>query len=731
MSGRRDRDQGSIMVLVLVLMVLGSLVIVPTIVYTTTVLRAGSVQVDKSRSVQLSRGGTWVALTDSAGLYDDCGVTPILSSIEDVTITCQVLADERLRKPEDVPYHVAGVQADTALPPAFVSGNEYPSPNNTAVPGDYDAWLDPNPDVDWTIDSTEDKVWLPQLPVQATSSAGNRDTQLSFDPTCRIFFPGTFDTPITIDGPTYFTSGVYYFTEPITLENGADVVVGNGLEAGCTDDFEAIALANSVPDPLNMSGLGGTMVLGGNARIIVDDSGSGDIRFAINQRYVATGETSVAASSSVSIVSVNGTHEPLQPLETLGDDLDVDGVIKVPASTVGTDGDPLAAQSDYEPSIHTSKPEAPDAPTNVQIEDWQLQYVYPNDSVADGMLTVTWDVPDENGSIITEYVATESFSGNTCSATIPLLPETILQPSCTIFGIPHMSSTQRTSVTVEAKNDYGWSDPSDPSAEVRVDLRGNAPHKQEEEIGLPTEPQNVAVGAAYSDGLEIVWDPPVDTGGSAITHYHVTAVDTVTSAVLYCDGWWDETSCILQTSDGLTDGASYDVTVEAVVEWGGSEYPGAPAQIDFDLTDNALPVPPNIEPDPVVFTLGTSPQPIEVPIYPGPRVPEPILDFSTVGSDTVDISIAGYIAVPQGHIHLDTVDPTSKSLSLVGGVVAAQFRVDTGVLPASIDVEFDNPIAQKRIKIRSEYDGDYEAVSETVVQVNRSGSIGINSWVVR
>ena len=51
-------------------------------------------------------------------------------------------------------------------------------------------------------------------------------------PTCKVFFPGTYTDPITINGPTYFTSGIYYFENEIKFIGGASAVIGLGAEAG-------------------------------------------------------------------------------------------------------------------------------------------------------------------------------------------------------------------------------------------------------------------------------------------------------------------------------------------------------------------------------------------------------------------------------------------------------------------------------------------------------------------
>jgi hypothetical protein len=713
------RDEGSVFIVVLVMMVIGALIVVPLLTYTTAVFRAGKVQTDKARSVELARGGTWVALNNESALFDMCTGGTLPSSLPGVSTTCQVLENATQRPLAEVPYHVAAIQSDVTLPPELTSGDSYVNVNSTAtVPDDWDKWLETP---DWTSTTEAGKVWLPQLPVQATSSGGTRDTTMlpgTQDPlyaSCRVFFPGTFSSPITISEPTYFTSGVYYFTEPITIESGADVVVGNGAAGGCTTDFEAIAAATTVPDPLNMSGVGGTFVFGGDARLVVDDSAAGDIRFVMNQRYVSEDEASVAASSGVSIVSVNGTHEPLLPSEVLGDSLLVDGVIAVPASTVGTDGNPLAASSDYEPSVLTPKPTEPDAPINVVATPFRA-----GNNPWGGAATITWDVPNENGSLITGYTVVGDRDGVWCEPPAPTLPDTAVQNSCTAYGMRH----DRTyTFTVVATNDVGDSDDSDPSNAVKARTT-SSPYSPW--LDFPSEPQNAAVGVAYSDGIELTWDAPVTDGGSAVVRYEVTAIDPITSSWVQCWAWWNVNSCVLETANGLMPGVHYDINVTAVSDWGH----GAPAWIDGDPSDNLLP-PPNPEPDPTLVTLGTDPAPVQVPDVPVIRMPEPIVDLTTTSAADVDISIAGYIAVPQGHVAVGAAVPSATSVSLSGGLVAGQVLLDPAGVPGTLDVWFDNPIAQKRVRIRSTSSGDYSAVSDAVVQVNRSGSIAINSWVVQ
>jgi hypothetical protein len=763
LPGRRRRDQsgddGSVLLLVLVMMLIGTFVVVPVMTYSITVFRAQNIQGDKARAVELARGGTWVALANEGPLYDDCGVSSIASSLSGVSTTCTVLESTTLRQPEEVPFSVATIQADVGdgtraevpaeLQVGLLPEQVYVNPNGVDV--DPDGWDDWLATPDWSAQSTKDKVWVPQLPTQATSSGGTRDTTMvagAQDPlyaSCRVFFPGTFTSPITIAEPTYFTSGVYYFTEPITVNRGADVVVGNGAAGGCTTDFEAIAGATVVPDPLNMSGLGGTFVLGGNARIIFDDTvGAGDIRFAMNQRYVSDDEASVSASSSVSIVSVNGTHEPLITGEVLGSDLSIPGVLAVPASTVDdpTDDpddptdDPTAITKNYTPSIHTPKQLPPDPPTNVTFEGWQYGGNTSDYYDDRGHMVVSWDAPADNGLPVSGYVATASPSGRTCSpAPSPDsngdgVPDYPLQLTCTIDGIiDAVSGTAFIdhTVTVVATNAAGDSDPSDPSPGSRVDLYGSFPSSQVPVLDVPDAPTNVTLGGSYSDGLMVRWDAPADDGGTPISSYTVTATPFAlplpalppVGTTVTCTSWWDETGCLLPITNPLDIGP-YAIEVVATNFIGDS----APAIYD-DPIDIPL-----IEPDPHTFTLGASAAPVRALQTESFPIPDPILDFTMASAATVRVDVAGYVSVPQGHVRFDAVVPANKHVALQGGLVAAQIRMDAA--PDSMNVVFDNPIAQKRIRLRSTGSvGGYSATSDAVVRVNRSGSIAINSWFVQ
>lgn len=711
----QPEDEGTILVMVLVMMVIGSLIILPLLVYTMSVFRAGSVQTDKSEAVELARGGTWVALANQENLYNMCDGRELSDALADVSTTCQIVEVNQLRPAAEIPYHVVTARSDVPVPGPIATADTININHTSVDPGGWDQWID-NPD--WSSDSALNKVWLPELAVQATST-GVRETFMppgTFDnppfSSCDVFFPGTFNAAIDIDSPTYFTSGVYYFTEPITIRNGAHVVVGNGGAGGCTTDFEAVASANTVPTPLNMSGYGGTFVLGDNARIVIDDSGAGDIFFAMNQRYVSPDDTSALASANVSIISVNGTHAPLVGAEVLGDDLIVNDVIHVPASTVGN-GDPvspLAVASGYTPSNLTNKSYVPDAPTNVVANDYQR-----GGPGGDGLVVVTWDAPDDNGSPITGYTVTDSEYGHSCTPLPPTATDTSVQTSCVITGISHQSgSSPRLQLTVTATNAIGTSPPSANLTAPRVDLSGGG---QSPELNPPDEPVNFAVPNVYSNGLEFSWDPPADDGGAPISGYRVTAKVPGPGGVVVdsCDAWWDETSCVLL---GLTDSTMYHMDVVALQTEG-------PPYVEYQSPDAHLATGADLW---VLFDApGNDAPPDLPPVVSTFRIPDPIVDFTTTSANTVDLVVEGYVAVPQGRIEIGAASPAGKTVHMTGGLVAGDIWLDASA-PADLQMFLDNPISQKRMKIHSVTSGKHISVSEAIVQVNKSGSIAINSW---
>jgi hypothetical protein len=192
----------------------------------------------------------------------------------------------------------------------------------------YKAWLN-----DYAPTSTANKIWLPHLPSHALShpSVVGYDMPAGF-PSCTVFFPGTYTTPVTITAskPVFFTSGIYYFEQPVTISGSANVVVGDGGVEGCTTDQEAAFSATNAPTSHNITGVGATFVFGSAGRLIINDTTPGTgVSVKFNKRYVGSSDVNTASSASVSIMSVNGVYNGTAIV-----DLDRVDQLYVPASQV-------------------------------------------------------------------------------------------------------------------------------------------------------------------------------------------------------------------------------------------------------------------------------------------------------------------------------------------------------------------------------------------------------------
>jgi hypothetical protein len=196
-----------------------------------------------------------------------------------------------------------------------------------------------------------------------------------------------------------------------------------------------------------------------------------------------------------------------------------------------------------------------------------------------------------------------------------------------------------------------------------------------------------------------------------------------------CEARFDETSCVLAVD--LAE-FGYDVEVFTLGEHGLSSTP-----VDLNVSE------------PLEFAIGSfsvpgpTPAPPRMPRVAGPVIVTPIVDFSTTTGTKLDVKIGGYVSVPQGRVVISAFDPSNVTVLMSGGVLAGTFDLDdpsgipSGTPPwagssgSGLEVLFDNPIAQKRVRIISRVTGDAEASSDAIIQVNRSGSLAINSWVVQ
>ncbi len=346
--GVPPRDRGAALPLMLVFIVVVSLVTVPLLQYAVTVLAANDGVSEKDARIEAVKGGLRTALADPVGLYQTCSNAGLNVGVDlaspgldiPVSTECFLIEQTLAEDPTELRYgNVVTRKGQTV--PGVATGSVYPGSGGDPA----NAWH-----VDATVDPELEKVWMPNLPVHALDRRGTSGYQMeSGFPTCNVFFPGTYVDPLTISGEAFFTSGVYYFENTLTFASGADVVWGNGSTQGCTTDQDAAFYTLNGPTLHNMSGLGATIVLGKEGRIVFDDhsSGSSPISVVFNQRYVDPADEANLPSAGVSIMTVNGDPTGATNLVVV-DELDV------PLSQVGPAASPTPAiDQEYSPSTLT------------------------------------------------------------------------------------------------------------------------------------------------------------------------------------------------------------------------------------------------------------------------------------------------------------------------------------------------------------------------------------------
>lgn len=675
-AGQPLRDEGTTLMLVLVLMIIGSLIVIPLMQYSISVMRANTVLSDKTERLEGVKSGLRVALAQPVSLYQTCGAggpsTPInlaTTSINGQTIStkCYFIDYQAAQSASELRTGLVATEIGETVPAALTGDTWTPSGSNEAE------WIDSTSKA-----SETGKIWLPNLPAHGLDVRSNAGYQMPAGyPTCKVFFPGTYSDALTLTGPVYFTSGIYYFENTVTVAGGATVVAGQGAIEGCTSDQEAAFYAVNAPSTHNIGGLGATFVFGKTGRLVVDNTTASPISFQFNARYVVGDDP----SAGVSIMTVNGALDNA----SAGIDLVAEGRLKVPLSKVGAEPaadavNPVlpvpATTQAYTPSTLTPIPKAPAAPTNVTGLSRVTAAV------------VSWTASVENGSPVTGYVVTAAPGGATCT--------THGATTCAFTGLTNGTAYRFAVVAQSAAGDSAASTQS-----AAITPGGTTT------LTVPTKP-NAPTALPYKASARVQWTAP-SNGGAPITSYTVTAnpggqtcsvtADLAVTPTLQCD------------VTGLTNSTTYTFTVTATNAVGVSTASNVSANVTPLATLS----------DPPAVTPPTT------TAYEPPAV----LEFKLPNTSAAKVWIPGYVAVPQGRVQID--NPHGLDVTTSGGVLAAQFDLindsrNTGA--QTVPVGFIETVVQRKFRIVSTTSGGSET-SVAVVQVNENGAYAVNSWQVQ
>lgn len=378
---KRPRDRGSVLIMVLVLMIIVALLVLPMLTHASTVFRANRVVSDKARRQEAVRAGLRMALAEPAQLYNYCyDNIPIGGGgleFDGIPISTNCYFRSAATASGDDQLHVglATTKVGELTPPnlaAVVIDDEFGVPQrqvfeNSAV---ADQWYNPASSVPTprvaSKRSVPGQIWAPNLPSRPSAVRSAQPFVIDgSSPPCYVYFPGTYEEPVTLTGRVYFTSGIYYFEDTVTVTGQADVVVGGGKEIGCASDQDAAFY--TVPDapmPHLITGRGATFVFGEHGKLVITNDEivaphpetqvatsypAGPARLRFNQRYVKINPPDQETTSfGVSIMSVNGAMvEDAAPTRTswtpvlagggvpAAGTLVVPGIYEVPMSRVG------------------------------------------------------------------------------------------------------------------------------------------------------------------------------------------------------------------------------------------------------------------------------------------------------------------------------------------------------------------------------------------------------------
>ncbi|MSV57673.1 MAG: hypothetical protein F2909_03605, partial [Actinobacteria bacterium] len=311
-----ERDQGSALLLVLILMVVGSVIAIGLLTFTRVLLDTRPALHEQNSAAEAVKSGTRMAIT----LQRDFGPSACFAASANWSIngynvnsTCTTVTSytSGANRYGTITTLNSGTTTNITTPSwagaitTALSGNILINAGTATAPLSSNFTNDGS--TSWTSiakqwwqlagDNPTGSVWnypqLPQIP-----SFERPGSQASIG-TCSLYFPGRYlgTTALTLtSGTHYFASGIYYFERPLIITGGAQVVFGEGSYGGCAVDAQA-AYASTAPKSHEITGKGATLLLGSGATLTVQES---SVRF---NRRVSTSTT--RGSEGVSIRTVN------------------------------------------------------------------------------------------------------------------------------------------------------------------------------------------------------------------------------------------------------------------------------------------------------------------------------------------------------------------------------------------------------------------------------------------
>ncbi len=309
-------DQGSALLMVLILMTVGSIIAVGLLTYASALFDTQPALHEQNAATEAVKSGTRMAIA----LQRDFGPSACFATSTNWTLngfnvnaSCTTVTSfaTGANRYGAITTLNSGTTANISTPSwagsttTALTGNILVNTGTSIAPLSSNfvndgstAWK--NTAQQWwqmAGDNPTEKSWIyPQLPQIPSFERPGSQAMIG---NCSLYFPGRYlgTTPLTLNGGAhYFSSGVYYFERPLVITGGAQVVFGEGSYAGCAVDAQS-AYAATAPKSHEITGKGATLLLGSGASLTVQESS------ALFNRRVSTSTT--RGSEGVAIRTVN------------------------------------------------------------------------------------------------------------------------------------------------------------------------------------------------------------------------------------------------------------------------------------------------------------------------------------------------------------------------------------------------------------------------------------------